>query len=81
MKAFCKLKLFVVCFKELITKSGEIVLYIYIGLVDASDFFIDGELKLGLKLLVRVIVKTFLYNFEKLLVSYKRGTSKIVFLL
>jgi hypothetical protein len=38
MKAFCELKLLFIYFKELTNKSGEIVLYIYIGLMDASDF-------------------------------------------
>ena len=75
------MKLLVIYFKEFITKSSEIMLYIYVSLINVSDFFINRELKLGLKLLARVIVKTFLYNFEKLLVSYKWGTFKIVFLL
>ena len=79
-KVFYKLKLLIGRLKELINKSGEIVLYIYISLVDASDFFINGELKLGLKLLARIIVETFLYNFKKLVVSYKRDTSKIILL-
>ena len=81
MKAFYKLKLLISCFKELINKSGEIILPIYVGLVDVIDFFINGELKLGLKLLARLIVKTFLYNFKKLVVFYKRDTFKIVLLL
>ena len=57
------------------------MLPIYIGLVDIINFFINGEPKLDLKLLARLIVKTFLYNFEKLVVSYKRDTSKIILLL
>ncbi len=81
MKAFCKLKLLVIRSKELTTKSGEIVLYIYVSLVDTSDFFIDGEWKLGLKLLARVIVKTFQYDFKKLVVSHEQDTFKIVLLL
>ena len=75
------MKLLVGCFKELANKSGEIMLPIYIGLVNAIDFFINRELKLGLKLPIRVIIKTFLYDFEKLVVSYKRDTSKIALLL
>ena len=80
MKAFCKFKLLVIR-KELISKSGEIVLLIYVGVVDASNFFINREQKPGLKPLARLTVKTFLYNFEKLVVSYKWDTSKIVLLL
>jgi len=57
------------------------VLPIYVGLVNAIDFFINRELKLGLKLPTRLIVKTFLYNFEKLVISYERDTSKIILLL
>jgi len=67
--------------KELISKSGEIVLPIRVGLVDASDFFINGEPKPGLKPLMRLTVKTFPYNFEKLVVFHKQDTSKIVLLL
>ena len=75
------MKLLIGRLKELINKSGEIVLHIHVGLVDAIDFFINGEPKLGLKLLRRLIVETFLYNFEKLVVPYERDTSKIVLLL
>jgi hypothetical protein len=75
------LKLLISYLKELINKSGEIVLYIHVGLIDISNFFINGELKLGLNLPARLIVKTFLYNFEKLVVSYERDTSKITLLL
>ena len=57
------------------------MLPIYIGLVNAIDFFINKEPKLGLKLPTRLIIKTFLYNFEKLVVFYERDTSKIVLLL
>ena len=67
--------------KELISKSSEIVLLICVGVIDASDFFINGELKPGLKPLARLTVKTFPYNFEKLVVSYKWDTSKIILLL
>ena len=81
MKAFYKLKLLISRLKELINKSGEIILPIYIGLIDVINFFINGELKLGLKLLARLIIKTFLYNFEKLVISYKRDTSNIILLL
>jgi hypothetical protein len=81
MKAFCELKLLFIYFKELTNKSGEIVLYIYIGLIDASDFFTDKKWKLGLKLLTRLIIKTSQYDFEKFVVFYKRITSKIILLL
>ena len=80
MKAFYKLELLVI-YKELISKSGEIILLIYVGVIDASDFFINGEPKPGLKPLARLTIKTFLYNFEKLVIFHKRDTSKIVLLL
>ena len=55
--------------------------YIYIGLINASNFFINKELKLGLKFIARLIIKIFLYNFKKLVFSNKQNTSKIALLL
>ena len=57
------------------------MLLICIGVIDISNFFINRELKPGLKPLARLTVEIFLYNFKKLVVSYKRDTSKIILLL
>ena len=57
------------------------MLYIYIGLVDVSDFFINRELKLGLKFIVRLIIEIFLYDFKKLVFFNERDIFKIVLLL
>ena len=81
MKAFYKTKLLIISFKELKNKDSKIILPIYIGLINTIDFFINRELKLSLKLLIRLIIKTFLYNFKKLVVSYKRDIFKIILLL